>query len=42
VTEVILSHHHRDHPGGLLTLRRALMKDRPGALSRVYVGSGIF
>ena len=28
VTEVILSHHHRDHTGGLLTLRRALMKDR--------------
>jgi 7,8-dihydropterin-6-yl-methyl-4-(beta-D-ribofuranosyl)aminobenzene 5'-phosphate synthase len=39
---VILSHHHRDHTGGLLTLRRALMKDHPRALSRCYVGRGIF
>jgi 7,8-dihydropterin-6-yl-methyl-4-(beta-D-ribofuranosyl)aminobenzene 5'-phosphate synthase len=42
VTEVILSHHHGDHTGGLLTLRRALMRDHPRALSRVYVGRGIF
>jgi 7,8-dihydropterin-6-yl-methyl-4-(beta-D-ribofuranosyl)aminobenzene 5'-phosphate synthase len=42
VTEVILSHHHRDHTGGLLTLRRALMKDHPRALARGYVGRGIF
>ncbi len=26
VTDVILSHHHGDHVGGLLTLRRELMK----------------
>jgi 7,8-dihydropterin-6-yl-methyl-4-(beta-D-ribofuranosyl)aminobenzene 5'-phosphate synthase len=42
VTDVILSHHHGDHTGGLLTLRRALMKDHPEALSRCYVGRGIF
>jgi 7,8-dihydropterin-6-yl-methyl-4-(beta-D-ribofuranosyl)aminobenzene 5'-phosphate synthase len=42
VTEVVLSHHHGDHTGGLLTLRRALMKDHPKALSKVYVGRGIF
>ena len=42
VTDVILSHHHGDHTGGLLPLRRALMKDHPRALSRCYVGRGIF
>src|SRR5262245_6492730 len=42
VTDVILSHHHGDHTGGLLSLRRALMKDHPQALSRCYVGRGIF
>jgi 7,8-dihydropterin-6-yl-methyl-4-(beta-D-ribofuranosyl)aminobenzene 5'-phosphate synthase len=41
-TEVILSHHHGDHTGGLLALRRALMKDRPEAMSRCFVGRGIF
>ncbi len=42
VTDVILSHHHRDHTGGLLTLRRAFMKDHPQAISRCHVGRGIF
>jgi 7,8-dihydropterin-6-yl-methyl-4-(beta-D-ribofuranosyl)aminobenzene 5'-phosphate synthase len=42
VSDVILSHHHGDHTGGLLALRRALMKDHPRALSRCYVGRGIF
>jgi 7,8-dihydropterin-6-yl-methyl-4-(beta-D-ribofuranosyl)aminobenzene 5'-phosphate synthase len=42
VTEVVLSHHHGDHTGGLLTLRRELSKSNPAALSRAYVGAGIF
>ena len=42
VTDVILSHHHGDHVGGLLTLRRELMKKNPHALERAYVGAGIF
>jgi 7,8-dihydropterin-6-yl-methyl-4-(beta-D-ribofuranosyl)aminobenzene 5'-phosphate synthase len=42
VTEVILSHHHGDHTGGLLTLRRELAKQNPAALKRAYAGAGIF
>ncbi|MGA2534799.1 MAG: MBL fold metallo-hydrolase [Terracidiphilus sp.] len=42
VQEVILTHNHDDHVGGLLTLRRAMMKKNPAALSVVYVARGIF
>ncbi len=42
VTDVVLSHHHGDHTGGLLALRSELMKANPKALSRCYVGRGIF
>ncbi len=42
VHEVILTHNHWDHVGGLLTLRRELMKKDPAALSVVHVGKGIF
>jgi 7,8-dihydropterin-6-yl-methyl-4-(beta-D-ribofuranosyl)aminobenzene 5'-phosphate synthase len=42
VTDVVLSHHHGDHTGGLLTLRRTLSQSNPRALSRVYCGAGIF
>jgi len=42
VRDVILSHHHRDHTGGLLVLRNAVIKTNPKALSRAYVGAGIF
>src|SRR5579872_304321 len=42
ITDVILSHNHADHTGGLMTLRRALLQKNPAALSRAYVGKGIF
>ena len=42
VDEVILTHDHDDHTGGLLTLRREYSKKRPAAISRAHVGSGIF
>jgi 7,8-dihydropterin-6-yl-methyl-4-(beta-D-ribofuranosyl)aminobenzene 5'-phosphate synthase len=42
VTDVILSHHHGDHVGGLVTLRRELARRNPDALKRAYVGAGIF
>jgi 7,8-dihydropterin-6-yl-methyl-4-(beta-D-ribofuranosyl)aminobenzene 5'-phosphate synthase len=35
VQDVILSHHHDDHPTGLITLRRELSRSNPAALSRV-------
>jgi len=42
VREVILTHNHDDHAGGLLTLRREMMKKDPAALSVVHVARGIF
>jgi 7,8-dihydropterin-6-yl-methyl-4-(beta-D-ribofuranosyl)aminobenzene 5'-phosphate synthase len=42
VQEVILTHNHDDHVGGLLTLRREMMKRNPAALSVVHVAKGIF
>ena len=42
VHEVILTHNHSDHVGGLMTLRREMMKKNPAALSVVHVSRGIF
>ncbi|MDX1979354.1 MAG: MBL fold metallo-hydrolase [Bryobacteraceae bacterium] len=42
ITDVILSHNHGDHTGGLLTLRRELRAKNANALSRAHVGKGIF
>jgi 7,8-dihydropterin-6-yl-methyl-4-(beta-D-ribofuranosyl)aminobenzene 5'-phosphate synthase len=42
ITEVVLSHNHSDHTGGLITLRRTVQQKNPEALSQAYVGKGIF
>ena len=42
VREVILTHNHWDHVGGLMTLRKEMMKSNPSALSVVHVARGIF
>ena len=42
VTDVVLTHNHQDHTGGLVTLRREMAKKDPQALSRAHVGKGIF
>ena len=42
ITDVVLSHSHGDHTGGLATLRKAVGSRNPRALSRVHVGKGFF
>lgn len=42
IPDVVLSHNHSDHVGGLLTLRRSVAGKTPSALARVHVGQGIF
>jgi 7,8-dihydropterin-6-yl-methyl-4-(beta-D-ribofuranosyl)aminobenzene 5'-phosphate synthase len=42
VEDVVLSHNHYDHVGGLMSLRRELSKINPRTMSRVHVGAGIF
>lgn len=41
VPSVILTHHHRDHTGGLVTLRRDIMSRDAKAISTAYGGQGI-
>ena len=40
--DLVLSHHHGDHTGGLETLRTELSKRNPKALSRIHAADGIF
>jgi len=40
VQDVVLSHFHGDHTGGLMTLRREFVKKNAKALSRVWVARG--
>jgi len=42
VTDVVITHNHADHTGGLLALRRELRARNPAALARAHVGAGIF
>ena len=42
ITEVVLSHHHWDHTGGLVALRQELSKKNPRAISKTHVAKGIF
>jgi 7,8-dihydropterin-6-yl-methyl-4-(beta-D-ribofuranosyl)aminobenzene 5'-phosphate synthase len=42
VPEVVLSHNHSDHTGGLLTLRKDAQARDEKALARVHVGRGLF
>jgi 7,8-dihydropterin-6-yl-methyl-4-(beta-D-ribofuranosyl)aminobenzene 5'-phosphate synthase len=42
VQDVVLSHFHDDHTGGLLTLREKLSPRNAAALSRAHVGRGFF
>lgn len=42
VDELVLSHNHSDHTGGLVSMREAMMAKNPDALSRVHVARGIF
>ncbi len=42
VTDLVITHNHGDHTGGLITLRRELRVKNPTALSRAHVGASIF
>jgi 7,8-dihydropterin-6-yl-methyl-4-(beta-D-ribofuranosyl)aminobenzene 5'-phosphate synthase len=43
IPDVILSHNHPDHTGGLLALRKSMLdENKPQALATIHVGKGIF
>lgn len=42
IPTVVLSHHHDDHVGGFMTLRRAVAERAPRALATAHVAAGIF
>jgi 7,8-dihydropterin-6-yl-methyl-4-(beta-D-ribofuranosyl)aminobenzene 5'-phosphate synthase len=42
ITDLVITHNHDDHTGGLLTLRREMARKNPAALTRAHVAKGIF
>ena len=42
VEDVVLTHFHNDHTGGMVKLRETLKQENPKALSRIHVAPGIF
>jgi 7,8-dihydropterin-6-yl-methyl-4-(beta-D-ribofuranosyl)aminobenzene 5'-phosphate synthase len=42
ITDVVLSHWHDDHTGGLVSLRQELARRNASAVSRAHVGRGFF
>ena len=42
ITDLVITHNHGDHTGGLLVLRRELARQNPQALSRAHVPKGVF
>jgi len=42
ITDVVLTHFHGDHTGGLMTLRTEMEKRNAAALSRVHGATGLF
>lgn len=42
VSELVLTHNHSDHTGGLIALRKELQGRNPRALARAHVAQGIF
>jgi 7,8-dihydropterin-6-yl-methyl-4-(beta-D-ribofuranosyl)aminobenzene 5'-phosphate synthase len=42
VTDLVVTHNHSDHTGGLIMLRREMAKKNPRALARAHVARGIF
>lgn len=42
VEDVVISHNHGDHTGGLIALRRELMQKNPRAMSQAHVSANIF
>lgn len=42
ISDLVISHNHDDHTGGLLTLRKAFSARDSSTLARAHVGRGIF
>lgn len=42
VTDIVLSHYHQDHNGGLITLFEGVFSKNPNATRRIHVAEGFF